>query len=909
MKCKLRLLFVAFLMLLASCASSNPSLPSSMFSSSTSSSGASSTTSTSSTHATSTTSSSSNSETSSQLVTLPEFTAVNDTYDIDNPLDITFVLDPKEFVFEQLLGFGIQSDDYAITSNLLTIHSSYLKYFATPGEYLLYAKFSTNTIVDLVFKIEFNNHENRVINQGFETGDYFGWNGYQVWKDEAGLFSYRPERIITSSFYGAANTHPYHQEGQYHLGVYQTPYDNGNKDLNQERMGMLRSQDFRLGGTGWISFRLGGGQNMGTTYLSIKETTTNIELARFGNRHFGNTTISETNNAEAFMFQYYADLSSLIGKTMYALLIDGASHEWNVLSFDSFETYYETVPAMTPNQRAIDIKPNIYGIAEAPNHIVSPLTTSITNWEDPQQIFNFTDGRARTNRIKGDADLGVVRSPAFKVDHSSRNVLVWEWEGALRLDKQIFISIKEAMTNLEILRLTRRDNLATKESGGMDKHWYSLEQLNPEKQYYLELVDNANSSWGLISVRNFELVTSDDVRLQVTTDEAVNAYYGHARVDFITGGTRTPSDFSYQPITSVFKEMVTFGSEATDEVIIGYSTNSKHTWIEVEDIECPDQNPEKFSYQNNDIYRVMIKNLTGRNQFRYRIGEYGNGGFWQTVKMPNQNQIQFIFNADSQSNTLKEAQILNDLIVAARTNYTDTSFVLATGDIVEQGGNSKMWEWFFEANPWRASLPYLGIPGNHDYYGSDGQWQSNAAFEANITTPQNGPIGYSSYFVKLGKTLFIMLDAVDATFGISQQSWLQEVVTNFREGLVIVGTHYSAYGAYHETTSSDFRATWSPIFEQLNVDLVLSGHDHLFTRTPQMREGIINREDGVIYITGGSASSKIYDIPSDKLALYDGLLIEKINVVTIITISNESLMTETIDRFGNVYDSLNLMIG
>jgi hypothetical protein len=139
--------------------------------------------------------------------------------------------------------------------------------------------------------------------------------------------------------------------------------------------------------------------------------------------------------------------------------------------------------------------------------------------------------------------------------------------------------------------------------------------------------------------------------------------------------------------------------------------------------------------------------------------------------------------------------VLNRMLTSAATYEPDVSFILSTGDIVEIGANEKMWEWFFETTAMRRQYPFMATTGNHDYYQAGYEWNNNQTFEKYVPHPQNGTSGKSSYYFKVGTTLFIMLDAVDSNYGNDQIAWFENVVASQDEGLVIVGTHYSAYGS------------------------------------------------------------------------------------------------------------------
>jgi hypothetical protein len=96
------------------------------------------------------------------------------------------------------------------------------------------------------------------------------------------------------------------------------------------------------------------------------------------------------------------------------------------------------------------------------------------------------------------------------------------------------------------------------------------------------------------------------------------------------------------------------------------------------------------------------------------------------------------------------------------------------------------------------------------------------------------------------------------------------------------------------------------VFDDQDVDLVLSGHDHLFLRTPPLTDGAIDRDHGVVYLTGGSASAKIYEVPSEEIPFYDFALTTLQNVVTIFTIEGDSLTATAINQSGTVVDSFTI---
>lgn len=363
----------------------------------------------------------------------------------------------------------------------------------------------------------------QVLNGGFETGDLTGWKSYRLWKDEEGMAAFHPSLVHGHATY--FGSHPYDRDGNYQLGVSSGQYAGDGPikwdgSMSEERMGYLRSSDFILGGTGWISFKLGGGKHPSFAYLSVRKSTDHTEVARFANRHYNDKNVataqygSNIDNAEAFLFQYYFDLSAHLNEKLYFLLCDTSSLEWSVLSADSFVTYYSETLSPSADQTALNILPEVKNIASADNSIKNgSFNPDLTDWstsdvqgdKDMGWDRDGEDSSARSNkRGKGDNGVGILRSSAFTL--GDNNYVKFDWAGGLKHDKQIFVSVKEVGTNIEKLRFVRRDNLSNKENENFDNHFLDLTSLNTSKKYYLEFADNRAGGWGVSYVKNVQLV-------------------------------------------------------------------------------------------------------------------------------------------------------------------------------------------------------------------------------------------------------------------------------------------------------------------------------------------------------------------------------------------------------------------
>ena len=115
----------------------------------------------------------------------------------------------------------------------------------------------------------------------------------------------------------------------------------------------LATSDFTVGGSGMITFKLGGGKNTDLCYVEIVDAATDEVLRVYGNTKFADTTkryfytgtpidLSKDNVFKANMVEYKADLSEYLGKDVYIRIVDNAENDWGLFFVDSFITYYAT---------------------------------------------------------------------------------------------------------------------------------------------------------------------------------------------------------------------------------------------------------------------------------------------------------------------------------------------------------------------------------------------------------------------------------------------------------------------------------------------------------------------------------------------------------------------------------------
>ncbi|MGO4548515.1 hypothetical protein AB4Z29_27375 [Paenibacillus sp. 2TAB23] len=168
---------------------------------------------------------------------------------------------------------------------------------------------------------------NEIANGGFEEGNLCGWTIEGDAFEHAGV-------TVDETWW--AEKIPYNKDGKYLFGLF-----------NEGGKGKLTSTTFELGGSGNISFKLGGGKDSSTMYISIIDADSKNEVARYGNSEFADVNFPNVDQGMrlANMVQYHADLSKHLGKNLYIEIVDQASSDWGFMTFDSFNTKLDAAPA------------------------------------------------------------------------------------------------------------------------------------------------------------------------------------------------------------------------------------------------------------------------------------------------------------------------------------------------------------------------------------------------------------------------------------------------------------------------------------------------------------------------------------------------------------------------------------
>ena len=368
-----------------------------------------------------------------------------------------------------------------------------------------------------------------IANGDFELGSLAGWT---VVSGDA----FSNEGVNTESVWWNENI-TYSRDGDYHYGKYMP-----------SATGVLRSSEFVLGGSGYISYKLGGCEDNGRTYLRfmVKQGDEAIEVARYSNFKFWNYQFPYVQNGMRLlnMVQYYADFSAYLGETMYIEVVDTntSSNELGCIVLDSVKTYWEEKPLWIDSESfLVKYEPDI--MIESENQITNGgfETGDLTGWTaEGDKIGSVTNASGWWNEnlpynkkgtylfsgISDEAGRGTLTSSAFTVGGSGYITFLMGGGGN---PLECYISIIDAETEEEVARFANR--LFNDKGIGIINNGSNLANMVLYKadlsefmgiSLKIRVVDNATSGWGLITVDSFVTYYKEASNVPAKANEAVD---------------------------------------------------------------------------------------------------------------------------------------------------------------------------------------------------------------------------------------------------------------------------------------------------------------------------------------------------------------------------------------------------
>lgn len=308
-----------------------------------------------------------------------------------------------------------------------------------------------------------------------------------------------------------------------------------------------------------------------------------------------------------------------------------------------------------------------------------------------------------------------------------------------------------------------------------------------------------------------------------------------------------------------------------------------------------------YGTQEAAKYSASVTGLDDGATYYYRVGDK-DANLWSAAYQfttgdaaDGDDAFTFINVNDSQGMVESDYDVYLNTLAQADATFPTAAFTIHAGDFVDDGANEDYWTWALDdASGIAQGMAMTPAAGNHEAKSEvEGITDANPIVShfnlANVPQGQDLSTGvYYSYVYK--NATFVVLNTNDLSgneLSQAQYSWAYDTLANADTEWKIVLMHKSPYSNGPHQADDDVLAIRSQINSlaaATDVDVVLSGHDHVYNRTPYLAHGNeqnvttetqsyegVNYEtalnpSGTVFVIAGTCGVKNYvQTPSDSI--------------------------------------------
>ncbi len=273
-------------------------------------------------------------------------------------------------------------------------------------------------------------------------------------------------------------------------------------------------------------------------------------------------------------------------------------------------------------------------------------------------------------------------------------------------------------------------------------------------------------------------------------------------------------------------------------------------------------NETSIQYYSN---KVTATGLEADTAYKYRY-KTGNGEWSETYSYNTQsteNGFSFIAVGDAQigignGGSEADTERWDNTLKLATEKLPNASFIMSMGDQVDGNKEEDQYAGFLYPETLRT-LPIATLAGNHDCDVPNFLWHFN---NPNMTKYGETSAG-GDYYYSYGDMLVITLNAnavlksakSDNAIAVEHRKCIEEAIASHPYAKWRVVTfHQDIYGYpdhYNDPEVKQCREQLYPIIDDYDIDVVLTGHGHNYTRSFQMENNAPVKENGVDYSASG----------------------------------------------------------
>lgn len=273
------------------------------------------------------------------------------------------------------------------------------------------------------------------------------------------------------------------------------------------------------------------------------------------------------------------------------------------------------------------------------------------------------------------------------------------------------------------------------------------------------------------------------------------------------------------------------------------------------------------------IHEATLTGLTPNTKYEYRVG-YGTDrrSDWYRLETAGASVYDVLIYPDSQSGDYSQWE---EIVKNSALRTPRTALYISMGDLVDNGEHAYQWRtWLNSIRPLSANVPLATTLGNHEMYTLDWKMREPYAYLNYFAVPPNGNEIFNRryYSYDFGDVHYVVLDTMlyesnhednhdthhPDLYDVQVQWLRQDLMANTKKWIVVLMHRDPFQYAFDRSDANravgfdDEGVLFMPIFDEFNVDLVLSAHLHSYRNRGHVRN--FDRDSsGPLYILTGIA--------------------------------------------------------
>ena len=278
------------------------------------------------------------------------------------------------------------------------------------------------------------------------------------------------------------------------------------------------------------------------------------------------------------------------------------------------------------------------------------------------------------------------------------------------------------------------------------------------------------------------------------------------------------------------------------------------------------------SREVRSLHTILVKGLEPDTRYPFTVRAHGGPKYGAITTAPAEASgaaFRFLVYGDNRTDDAAHAAVVRAMVASS------SSFLVNTGDMVEHGGSAAQWQTFFDIEaPLTRERPIFSCVGNHELVDGSGadyvRYFGPAELPKVIVAPAPAITGVplhdagaaslsldqlSGTFRWSNARFFMINGMVSYTSGPTRE-WLDKVLaeSDVEPGLVwrVVVVHHGLQSSGPHGGNKLLRdANVAGLLRAHKIDLVISGHDHIYER---------GYADGLAYLVSGGGGAPVYRV-------------------------------------------------